>query len=143
MNARPCPRHKKTSKEARRRLQDASKMPLGRLQDAHITPPSRIKIVRQSTRGFKPPPSSAKDSSRRLQNAKTRFQAASKTPASQLKTVPKCCQNGMSYEQVTFSSPSQPTATTAVYAKPVLLCNLLPISNNSEITHTRGSAALA
>ena len=132
-----------SSKTHPRRLQDASRTPSRRPQDASKPPPSRIKIVRRSTRGFKPPPSSAKDSSRRLQNAKTRFQAASKTPASQLKTVPKCCQNGMRYEQVTFSSPSQPTATTAVYAKPVLLCNLLPISNNSEITHTRGSAALA
>ena len=141
---------KKTFKEAPRRLQDASKMPLGGLQDAHKTPPSRIKIVRRSTRGFKPPPSGAKDSSRRLQNAKTHLQDGSKTlpkrqntPKTASRQPPRRLQDGMSYEKMTFSSPSQPTATTAVCAQAVLLRSLPPIGSTSEITHRRGSAASA
>ena len=145
-----CDTMSKTTKNLRessrtppRRLQDGSKTRSSRPQDASKPPPSRIKIVRQSTRGFKPPPSSVKDCSRRLQNSKTSFQAASKTPPRRPKKSPKCFHNGMSYDKITFSSLPQPTATSAVYAQAVLLCNLLPISNNSEIIHTRGSAALA
>ena len=126
--------HKKnrgSSRTSPRRLQDASKTPSSRPPDASKPPPRRIKIVRQSARGFKPPPSSVKDCSRRLQNSKTSFQAASKTPPRRPKKSPKCFHNGMSYDKITFSSLPQPTATSAVYAQAVLLCNLLPISNNS------------
>ena len=132
-----------SSKTPPRRLQDASRTSSRRPQDASKPPPNRIKIVRQSTRGFKPPPRSPKDSPRRLQNAKIRFQAASKRPPRRRKTSSKCCQNGMRHEKIEFSSPSQPMANTAVYAQAVLICKLLPVSNNSEIIHTRGSAALA
>ena len=106
-----CDTMSKTTKKNRgssrtppRRLQDASKTPSSRPQDDSKPPPSRIKIVRRSTRDFKPPPSSVKDCSRRLQNSKTSFQAASKTPPRRPKKSPKCFHNGMSYDKITFSS---------------------------------------
>ena len=134
-----------SSRTPPRRLQDVAETPSSRPQDASKPPPSRIKIVRQPTRSFKPPPSSVKDKdcSRRLQNSTTHFQATSKTPPRRPKTSSKCFHNGMSYDKITFSSIPQPLGTSAVYAQAVLLCNLLPICNNSEITTTRGSAALA
>ena len=106
-----CDTMSKTTKNLRgssrtppRRLQDGSKRRSSRPQDASKPPPSRIKIVRRSTRDFKPPPSSVKGCSRRLQNSKTIFQAASKTPPRRPKKSPKCFHNGMSYDKITFSS---------------------------------------
>ena len=76
-----------SSKTPPRRPQDASRTPSRRPHDASKPPPSRIKIVRQSTRGLKPPPSSAKDSPRRLQNAKTRVQDGPRRHQSASKTA--------------------------------------------------------
>ena len=120
----------------------AFRTPSRRPQDASTPPPSLIKIVRQSIRGFKPPPNAKPP-----QDVSKTPKHASKQPPRRLQDGPRRHQSALKtacvMEKITFSSPSQPTATSAVYAQAVLLCNLLTISNDSEITHTRGSAALA
>ena len=115
-------------------LQGASRMPLGRLQDAtrclqaaYKTPENRSPIdtmlqaaSKERQRLLKTPP--------KRQN---HFQAASEKPPRRPKTSPREFQNGISHENMQFSSPSEPTTTSVAYAQAVLLCTLLPISNNS------------
>ena len=74
------------------RLQDGSKTRSSRPQDASKPPPSRIKIVRRSTRDFKPPPSSVKDC------------YASKTAKQDSRQPPRHLQDGPRSRQSAFTT---------------------------------------
>ena len=133
-------------KEAPSCLQSASKIPLGRLQDAYKTLPSRLQDALKSF-------ANRHEASSRLQAAPKTPQDGSRTPKHASRQPPRGLQDGPRRCQGAFKttsvikkpvwSPSQPMATGVAYAEAVHLWKPLPISNNSEITHRRGSAALA
>ena len=134
MNAIPCPRPttnlQGSSGTPPRRLQDASRTP----SRHHKTSPCRL---RDALKSF----SNRHEASSRLQRAprllktspkrQNHLQAASEKPPRRPKTSPRRCPNGVSHENMQFSSPSEPTTTSVAYAQAVLLCKLLLISTNS------------
>ena len=132
MNATPCPRPttnpQGSSDTPTRRLQYGFRTPSRR----HKTPPSRLQDALKSF---------AKQhvASNRLQATPMTPQNAAQTQKYASKPPPRSLQDGLGRRQDDFKSA---WVMKICYAE-VLLCKLLPKNHNSEITHIRGSAALA
>ena len=113
LNTIPRPRPEKTlpgsSQTSPKRLQDVSRTPPRRLQDASEPPTRCLKIVYESTRGFKPPPSHAKDSSKRRPTTEMRLQAASQKSPRRPGTSPRRFQIGISDEKYVMLKSSYAT----------------------------------